>query len=209
MKDYSHILFCGAFDGETDYLAKLGRLNILNVGVGFHESMYNLQNYLTKNDNIRSILFIGSAGAYPHSGLNVGEFVFSYKFLYKDLADIKKIAKVPSIVTKHLLSKTDPYVIQMSKSLGFKETVSNSMNYVTLIDLSPEELVDNLIEAGAENMEAFSIAYIANKLSIPFTAFYAITNIVGINGSKEWASNWRKASNLLQKKIIQNMFGSK
>ncbi len=209
MKDFSHILFCGAFDGETDYLAKLGRLNILNVGVGFHESMYNLQKYLAKNENIKSILFVGSAGAYPHSGLNIGEFVFSYKFLYKDLADIKKLAKVPDIVTKHLLVKTDPYVLQMSKSLGMKETVSNSMNYVTLIDLTPEELVDNLIEAGAENMEAFSIAYLANKSSLAFTSFYAITNIVGSNGSAEWASNWRKGSNLLQKKMIQFMFGKK
>jgi nucleoside phosphorylase len=93
----------------------------------------------------------------------------------------------------------------MSKYLGLKEIVSNSMNYVSLIDLSSEELVDHLFDAGAENMEAFSIAYIASKLSIPFTAYYAITNMVGKNGSAEWAENWRKASNALQKLIIKYM----
>ena len=121
----------------------------------------------------------------------------------KDLADIKKIAKVPDVVVKHLLAKTDPRIVQMSKNLGFKEIVSNSMNYVSLIDLSSEEVVDHLFDAGAENMEAFSIAYIASKLAMPFTAYYAITNMVGKNGSADWALNWRKASNSLQKMIIK------
>ena len=205
MKEWSNVLFCGAFEGETDILVKVNGLNVINVGVGLHESMFTLQEYLHKKDSIKSILFVGSAGAYPHSGINVGDFVFSYKFLNKDLADIKKIAKVPDVVVKHLLAKTDPRIVQMSKYLDLKEIVSNSMNYVSLIDLSSEELVDHLFDAGAENMEAFSIAYIASKLSIPFTAFYAITNMVGTNGSAEWAANWRKASNALQKLIIKYM----
>jgi nucleoside phosphorylase len=203
LKEWSNVLFCGAFEGETDILVKVKGLHVLNVGVGLHESMYTLQNYLHKKDFIKSILFIGSAGAYPHSGIQVGDYVFSYKFMNKDLADIKKIAKVPDIVVKHLLAKTDPRIVQMSKNLGFKEIVSNSMNYVSLIDLSSEEVVDHLFDAGAENMEAFSIAYIASKLSIPFTAYYAITNLVGKNGSADWALNWRKASNSLQKMIIK------
>lgn len=203
MREWLSTLFCGAFEGETDILAKVSGLNILNVGVGLHESMYNTQRYLQKNDHIKSILFVGSAGAYPHSGLEMGDFVYSYKFMNKDLVDIKKLGKVPEVVTKHILSKTDQRILNMVKALELKEIVSNSMNYVTLIDLSSEEIVDSIFEAGAENMEAFSIAYVANKLGISFTAIYAITNIVGENGSKDWASNWRNASNELQKKVIK------
>ena len=203
MREWLSVLFCGAFDGETDHLAKIGGLNVINVGVGLHESMYNLQKYLYKNDHIRSILFVGSAGAYSHSGLEVGEIVYSYKFINKDIVDIKKLGKTPDVISKIILCKTDPKIMQMIKHLEFKEIVSNSMNYVTLIDLTPEEIVDNIFEAGAENMEAFSIAYIAEKLSMPFTAIYAITNVVGENGSKDWAENWRNGSNELQKRILK------
>lgn len=203
MREWMNTVFCGAFDGETDFLAKIQGLNILNVGVGLHESMYNIHKYVLKNDHIKSILFVGSAGAYPHSGLEMGDFVYSYKFINKDLVDIKKYGKVPDVVTKHLLCKTDQKVLNMAKALQLKEIVSNSMNYITLVDLSSEEIVDSIFEAGVENMEAFSLAYVANKLGLACTAIYAITNIVGANGSNDWASNWRNASNELQKRIIK------
>jgi nucleoside phosphorylase len=52
-------------------------------------------------------------------------------------------------------------------------------------------------------MEAFPIAYVATRLSIPFTAFFYITNYVGANGSIDWNQNWRHGSNILQKEILK------
>ncbi len=207
MKEWSSVLFCGAFDGETDLLSRVAGLNVYNAGVGMHDPIFNLQRYLLKNEKIKSIVFLGSAGAYSHSGVQMGDIVASHKFLYRDIAEIKKMAKVPDVVTRHVLTDLDEKAQKIATKLNSKWVITNSMNYVTLVDLAPEELVDSLYDVGVENMEAFSIAYVANRLSVKFTAFYFITNIVGANGSFDWARNWRDGSNILQKKIIKFLQG--
>lgn len=207
MKEWKTTLFCGSFEGETDMLSRIDGLKVYNTGIGLHDSLYSLQRYLMKNQDIKTVLFFGSAGAYPHSELKVGNIVYSYKFLSKDLAEIKNMCKVPEIMTRHILTQVDPRTADMAEKLGFKEVITNSMNYVTLVNLSSEELVNSLFDVGAENMEAFSLAYAASRLSVNFTAFYYITNIVGENGSKDWAIHWREGSNILQKKIINYIKG--
>lgn len=209
MKEWSTTLFCGAFDGETDLLARVGGLKVYNTGVGIHDSLFNLQRYLGKTDKIKSIIFLGSAGAYPHSKYTIGDMVCSNKFLYRDLAEIKQMCKIPDVVTKHILTRIDKKTQSLIEELGFPNTITNSMNYVTLIDLTQEELVEYLFDVGAENMEAFSLAYVANRFNLPFTAFYYITNIVGANGSLDWAQNWREGSNILQKRIIKYIQGAR
>lgn len=208
MKEWASTLFCGAFEGETDLLARVGGLKVYNTGVGTHDSLFNLQRYLGKTDKIKSIIFLGSAGAYPHSRYTIGDMVCSHKFLYRDLAEIKQMCKIPDVVTKHILTRVDKRTQAMIDELGFPSIITNSMNYVTLIDLTQEELVEYLFDVGVENMEAFNLAYVANRFNLPFTAFYYITNIVGANGSLDWARNWRDGSNILQKRIIKYLQGS-
>ena len=67
LPDLNTVLFCGAFEGETDLLSKSPLLRVYNTGVGFMDTIFNLQRYLTKNKEIKSIVFLGSAGAYRHS----------------------------------------------------------------------------------------------------------------------------------------------
>jgi nucleoside phosphorylase len=203
VKEWKSFLFCGAFDGETDLLAQETGLNVYNVGIGLHDSLFNLQRHLLKLPDIKTVVFLGSAGAYPHSTLKKGDIVYSYKFLNKDIAEIKEFAKVPDVLTKHVLTNVDQRVATMVKKLGFTETITNSMNYVTLINFSSDELFEYLYDVGAENMEAFSIAYVCSRMNLNFTAFYYITNIVGEKGSEDWAKYWREGSTILQKKVLK------
>ncbi|MBK8399093.1 MAG: hypothetical protein IPL26_28120 [Leptospiraceae bacterium] len=203
MQDLHNILFCGAFEGETDILSKYPLLRVYNTGVGFMDTLFNLQRYLTKTKDIKSIVFLGSAGAYRHSKRKLGEIVYSNKFVYRDIAEIKGMAKVPEIIGKHLLTDSDARLAPLIKTQKYPEAITNSTNYVTLVDLSMEELVDSLYDVDIENMEAFPIAYVATRLSIPFTAFYYITNYVGANGSLDWNQNWRHGSNVLQKEVLK------
>ncbi len=207
MRDWSNTLFLGAFDGETDLLAKVSGLKVYNVGVGIHDSLFNLQRYLLKTDKIKSLIFLGSAGAYLHSNLKIGDIVWSHKFLYRDIAEIRGMCKIPDVVTKHVLTKVDKKTETLIQKLDISEVITNSMNYVTLVDFSQEELIASLYDVGAENMEAFTLAYTANRFNLPFCAFYYITNMVGSNGSIDWARNWREGSNILQKKIIRGIKG--
>jgi nucleoside phosphorylase len=210
LKEFSNVLFCGAFNGETDLLNKIQGINVYDVGIGLHDSLFNLQRYFYKNpDRFKSIVFVGSAGSYDSDRLNIGDIVYSYKFLCKDLSEIKGLAKTPDVFTKHVLSIPDVESLKMVQKLGFVETISNSMNYVTTTNLSNEERLEHLFDVGAENMEAFSLAYVANRLSIGFLAIYYITNLVGKDGSIDWNKNWREGSNVLQSKIINYLKAKK
>lgn len=208
LPDLDTILFLGSFDGETDVLSQNPALRVYNSGVGFMDTVYNLQRYILKSkDPIRSIVFLGSAGAYPHSNLTMGDIVFSHKFIYKEIGEIKNYVKVPDVVNKHILTEMDPKIEEVLKnSKRFKETIVNSTNYVTLVDLTPEELVDSLYDVGAENMEAFAVAYVANRMGLNFTAFLYITNMVGAFGSEDWQKNWRNGSHILQNEVLKILF---
>ncbi|HMV42054.1 MAG TPA: hypothetical protein PK079_06730 [Leptospiraceae bacterium] len=203
LPDLNTVLFCGAFEGETDLLSKSPLLRVYNTGVGFMDTIFNLQRYLTKNKEIKSIVFLGSAGAYRHSKRKIGDIVYSNKFVYRDIAEVKKMVKVPDVIGKHLLTDSDPRFNSFIKIAKLIEVVTNSTNYVTLIDLEMEELVDSLFDVDVENMEAFPIAYVATRLSLPFTAYFYVTNYVGANGSIDWNQNWRYGSTLLQKEVMK------
>ena len=203
MQDIHNILFCGAFEGETDHLNKYPIVKVYNTGVGFMDTLFNLQRYLTKMKDIKSIVFLGSAGVYRHSKIKIGDIAYSNKFVYKDIAEVKGMAKVPDVIGKHLLTDSDSRFIPFIKTKKFPEAITNSTNYVTLVDLTMEELVDSLYDVDLENMEAFPIAYVATRMSIPFTAFYYVTNYVGANGSIDWNQNWRHGSNVLQKEVLK------
>lgn len=207
MREWSNTLFVGAFDGETDLVARVAGLKVYNVGVGVHDSLFNLQRYLARTEKIKSIIFLGSAGAYPHSPFHIGDMVWSHKFLYRDLAEIRNLCKIPDVVTKHVLTRVDKKMEGLVQKLNIQQTISNSMNYLTLVDLSQEELIASLYDVGAENMEAFTIAYTANRFNLAFCALYFITNMVGANGSLDWARNWRDGSNILQKRVIKCIQG--
>ncbi len=206
MDDLDNILFCGAFDGETDRLSKYANLRVYNTGVGFLDTVFNLQRYLSKNKEVKSIVFLGSAGVYRHSKKKPGDLTFSHKFVYKDIAEVKNMVKVPSVITKHILSEVDTRFQRILNRSKFSEAITNSTNYVTLIDLTTEELVDSLYEVDLENMEAFPIAYVASRLSLQFVSLFYITNYVGAKGSEDWNANWRYGSNLLQEEIIKFIF---
>jgi nucleoside phosphorylase len=207
MREWGSTLFCGAFDGETDLLARIAGLKVYNAGVGIHDSLFNLQRYLARTEKIKSIIFLGSAGAYPHSPFHIGDIVWSHKFLYRDIAEIRNMAKIPDVVTKHVLTKQDKKTEGLIESLNISQTITNSMNYVTLIDFTQEELIASLYDVGVENMEAFSLAYVANRFNLSFTALFFVTNIVGANGSLDWTRNWRDGSNILQKRVIKHIHG--
>lgn len=194
------ILFCGAFDGEIDIIKKYKNLNVLKTGVGAFDTMYNLQKVLIRFKNFRSIVFLGSAGAYPHSNLKIGEIVYSNSFTYREIGEFRKLIKVPKIINRNILTELEPHVEPLTKK--FKEVVTNSTNYITLEDIPLDECIDFYYDVGVENMEGFPIAYIASKFNLPFTAFYGVTNMVGSKGSDDWVRNWREASNHLQREVL-------
>lgn len=183
-------------------------MNVFVTGVGSAESLVNLQHFLSRNKKIHSIVFLGSAGAYKHSNFEIGDLVYSNKFISKDIAEIKGLVKVPELVKRSVITNIDNRLknLVLSNTI-FSGTITNSTNSITTTDLQMEELVSNLYDVGVENMEAFYLAYVSYYLSIPFISLKVVTNMVGENGSNEWQKNWRECSNQLQS-VVLDFFSS-
>ena len=196
-----NLLICGAFEGEVDIFLK-NKIPALVTGVGIASSVFTLQKYLFENRKISEIIFCGSCGAYNPSGNALGEIVFSNNFVYKEIAEFHGIVKVPDLVQK----KVETVSGEFSKSiiLTLKSGVTNSTNSITIEDLS-DNVKEMLKEVAFENMESYGLGIVANKYSLPFTAFFSVTNYVGKNGSDDWKKNWRAFSDKLQNFILNKL----
>lgn len=186
-------LVTGAFIGEIDLLKASGKFPHLDVmGIGNLESAVQLSEYLSKNSNIRHIVFFGSCGAYEWSGITIGSFISPNRVYSKEISHALKISKqIPE----------SPEFYEMVPDKSLQTAACNAPTTITLIDLKhpPEEPWKNL---EIENLELFGISKVAKKFSVTVTAYLAVTNLVGPNGSNDWAKNWKHLSHSLQNKIL-------
>ena len=198
------LLICGAFDGEVDLLRKDKSLNVLISGVGALNSIFYIYEYLRRNPEIKSILFCGSCGLYPGSIHAPGEIVYSDHFFYEEIASHRGIVKVPNLIKKEIQTNTPEYLRHILTAQRIKSGKTNSTNSITITEL---DVIERNYFASKnvsfENMESFGIAFLTEKHSIPFTALFSITNLVGKNGSIDWQKNWRKCSDRLQTLLLE------
>lgn len=205
-KQIHHLLVVSAIKAELielqNSLKKLPNLTIgskqLNIqtkmcGVGNIESALFLSNYLNKNE-VDEIIFIGSAGAYNPNADLVGKNCLSSNFHQLDTSVLLGKSKIPEIMLSKISSELglvanvcrDTYLFEMGLDV-------NSTNSITLFELT-KDICDSNYYASVqlENLETFGLAVVAKKKLLPLTSLLAITNMVNIDGSKEWLKNYKE-----------------
>lgn len=203
MIDKTNLLFCGAFEGEIDLLLQ-NKFPALITGVGISASIFHLQKYLYETGQKPEILFCGSCGIYDAKKYALDEIAYSNRFVYKEIAEIYGLVKIPDLVQKEIKTEFSPNIGKLLNS-QLKRGITNSTNSITIQDIEPEKrgLFNGL---DFENMESFGLAYVAEKFGLQFTALFSITNYVGKSGSDEWRKNWRGYSDRLQQ-FVMAQFG--
>lgn len=187
-------LVTGAFEGEVGILRSSGKFPYLKVmGIGNLEAAVNLSEYLFQNKQIQQIVFLGSCGAYEWSGISINSVVSPNQVYTKELSHALNLSKqIPvSPESFHLRSDKD-----------FPKVTCNAPTTISLAEIKnpPEESWKSL---DVENLELFGISKVAAKFSIPVTAYFAVTNLVGPNGSVDWTKNWKNFSHDLQNQFLQ------
>ncbi|MCW7508726.1 phosphorylase [Leptospira levettii] len=182
-------LVTGAFEGEVNLLKNHPRFPyVKEMGIGNLEQAVQLFAYLNQNPQIQNIVFLGSCGVYPWSKTNPNTIVS------------------PNVVCSLELSASLGFTKQLPQSPlsfplvadpMFASGICNAPTCITLqtMDSPPE---GNWRTLSFENLELFGLTKVANEFKIPVTAYLAVTNIVGPQGSTEWVQNWRELSNKLQ-----------
>ncbi|PJZ45870.1 phosphorylase [Leptospira brenneri] len=189
-------LVTGAFEGEVGLLRASGKFPHLQVmGIGNLEAAVNLSDYLFRNKEIRHIVFFGSCGAYEWSGIPTKSFVSPNIIYTKELGHVLKLSKqIPE----------SPEFYQLVPDKTFRTVQGNAPTTITLKELnSPPEPSWKDLEV--ENLELFGISKIVSRFSITATAYLAVTNQVGPEGSKDWAENWKELSHSLQNQFLEKM----
>ena len=216
MIEPKRILLLGAVEAEIDLLRdrmsgalidlndQQYRMDIDICSVGNIDAALSLQSVLSQNQldvksSIAEVIFIGSAGSYHSDRYPIGSTVYSNSFAHLDTGSMRKMAKIPPLMIHRIESVFGDIATFIRKQLSMTCAVTNSIDSISLVDMEAEAK-DNGIDV--ENMETFGLARAAQMYSVPFSAFFCITNRVGPDGSVEWQQNYRTLSEDLQQRIV-------
>ncbi|XDD47871.1 phosphorylase [Leptospira sp. WS39.C2] len=182
-------LITGAFEGEINLLKNHSKFpNVKAMGIGNLEQSFQLFSYLTKHPEIQNIVFLGSCGIYTWSGIRTNSIVSPSSVCSLEISAALGFAKQ--------LPQTPPS-FSLQNDHNFPNGICNAPTCITLHQMeSPPN--NEWKECSFENLELFGLTKVASEFQIPVTAYLAVTNSVGPNGSLEWRDNWQNLSNQLQ-----------
>ncbi len=179
------VLFPTAMEGAK-FTANLPRNVVVEIiGIGPYHSAVNTYHYILQHHPKMTIL-AGIAGAYPESGLSLGE---------SRLIKFEKTADLGSFQQGRFLLKFEerlecPYI---PKKTSFLTADSNTINASSAPFISHDD-------AQLENMEGSSFFYACLQSKTPFLELRTISNLVG-EPFRNWdieGATTRLTSNLIR-----------
>jgi hypothetical protein len=193
--NFETTLIASAVGGEIDILIQSGKFpHTQSLGIGNLEAAISLKKYLYENSSVDSIFFFGSCGVYPWASFQSETMVSVSHATHLEISSALGQSKQIQTKSISLFSKALP--------LGLPLAVCNAPSTLTLLEMDkpPNENWNSL---EIENLELFGIARVCESMIKHLSAFLAITNVVGQNGSKDWQKNWRKCSSQLQNDFLE------
>lgn len=207
--------------GKTLYKGKLSGIDLvlMNTGIGKVNAAHSTT-CIVETIPVKKIINMGVGGAYPGTGLDVGDIAVAAKEIYGDegvidsggLSSMKKIG-VP-LVHKGRKKYFNEYPVMLpplpgkrraGKEGAFSNFKVESGNFVTVSAASgtvrrAEEL-GKKFSALCENMEGAAIAQVCAIYNIPVFEIRGISNITGIRDKRRW--NLSLASENCQKAVME------
>ncbi len=177
------------------YAGRFGRhpVGCCVVGVGVAQAALSIGNLLSRYP-IREALFIGSAGAFPGSGLQVGDLAVadSEAFAEFGVCVEKGIGDAGALDLEGIQSLIPfdrPLGEALLKAAG-KACRARSGALLTVAGVSPDpDLARNralCFGAVAENMEGYALALAARSTGIRAGEIRGISNIAGMRDRGKW-----------------------
>lgn len=131
----------------------------------------------------RGVVLVGTCGAYPESGLGLGDVVIARSILLLEPAVIDEEAGFP-----------DPMSTKVEAHLAMSAAIAASGGKVvdvgtTLAITTSDALATRLgqmSEVAVEHLEAFAVATACAMHGVPFAAVLGVANAVGSMGREQW-----------------------
>ncbi|MBI5674417.1 MAG: futalosine hydrolase [Nitrospirae bacterium] len=201
--------------GKIVFKGKLLNQHVLlmNSGIGkvnaAHSSTLILENY-----PVKCMINSGVGGAYPNSGLKIGDIAIALKEIYGDdgviaptgWKDLKEIG-IPLLqigmrryFNEFPLNQAAQIPVNSGKGFQIKRGVFVTVSSVTGTHQRALEL-ENRFNAICENMEGAAIAHICAMHKVPLLEIRGISNIAGIRDKRRW--NLSLASENCQQTVLE------
>ncbi|HEY1954712.1 MAG TPA: hypothetical protein VGH28_03855 [Polyangiaceae bacterium] len=154
------------------------------VGVGLVDAALGAARVLATRKP-REVVLVGTVGAYPGSGLGIGDVVRAEKVLLAAPSG----ALIEAISRRIDLDRSDPNDLTLS---------ARSVIVATTLAVTTDDTVASALEASTgahvEHLEAFAVARACETAGVPFSAIFGVANIVGARGREEWRANHEAAA---------------
>ncbi len=164
----------------------------LELGLGKVNAAMTLAAYLHERPEVDRILLVGIAGAYPGSGLRVGEAALAAQEIQADLGTVGGLEALgrPALefegrrLYNHL--PADPiWTAELYSRLGLSPTTFLTRDTVSE---TREEAAEWARRWGAalENMEGAAVAQTALWFGVPWAELRAVSNEAGVRDKTRW-----------------------
>jgi len=156
------------------------------IGVGLFDAFANLHDIITEKQP-DEMVFVGSAGSYGR--YNIFDIVHSClasqvesSYLYNDSYTVLQNIKFENVSCE-------------------TKVIVNSSNYIT----SSKKISDMFLNNGydLENMEFYSVLYLAKRYGIKAKGIFVVTNYCDKNAHKDFLANQKKANEIMENIIEQ------
>ncbi len=198
------ILVVSCYPQEIELIWKKDPIvNKKSLGVGNLEAALNLEELISHVPKIDGILLLGGAGAYSWARLSIGDFVFSDNISSYGMGATMRFCRH---IQGNRIDKLNQNFFPTSPLIAkeWKEVLTNAPPEVTIQQMEKPPLVQ-WSEFHVENTEAYGLAKVCKRRSIPFLSINRVTHIVGPEGYKQWTNNWRSLVDQLQVEIQKLM----
>lgn len=164
----------------------------LQLGVGKVNAAMTLAAFLTAHPEVKRVLLVGIAGAYPGSGLRVGDVALAAQEVQADLGTEGGLEALglPALeldgrrLYNHL--PADPvWTSQLHAQLGLLPRPFLTRDAVSETPEGAAEL-ERRWGAVVENMEGAAVAQTALWWGIPWAELRAVSNLAGVRDKTRW-----------------------
>ncbi|MBI5100119.1 MAG: futalosine hydrolase [Nitrospirae bacterium] len=200
--------------GKTVYKGKLSGHDILmlNTGIGKVNAAHSAT-CLIENYPVKGLINIGVGGAYPGSGLKIGDIAIASKEIYGDEGVItskgwESLKKIGIPLVSHGKKKYfNEFLLdnKLVKLITHHPSPITKGNFITVSATTGTRKraieLEKRFDAICENMEGAAIAQICTIYKIPMLEIRGISNIAGERDKRKW--NLDIASQNCQKLVLK------
>lgn len=139
----------------------------------------------------RAVVLVGTCGAYPDSGLAIGDVVVARSILLVEPAVVDEEAAFPDPMS----AKVEAHA---AMSAAIAASGGRSLDIGTTLAVTTSDALASRLgrESGAavEHLEAFAVATACAAHRVPFAAVLGVANAVGSLGREQWRQHHAAAA---------------